>query len=154
MKRSFTLIELIVVIIIVGVLAALGINQYSRVVERGRAAEAKVRIGAMRQLVYEYYLNNGSLTGLSNDDIGAAGWVCQSSDYFFYYIGSGAPTKVLLAAGRCTANGKRPNYSKSYFLQYRFCADTNRLVWNCYDYESGAVCAALGYPTYRGDCDS
>ncbi|MHB8158241.1 MAG: prepilin-type N-terminal cleavage/methylation domain-containing protein [Desulfocucumaceae bacterium] len=50
LSRSFTLIELIVVIIIVGILAAVGISQYSLTVEKARTAEAKVRIGAMRQL--------------------------------------------------------------------------------------------------------
>jgi prepilin-type N-terminal cleavage/methylation domain-containing protein len=34
--RSFTLVELIIVVIIVGILAALGLTQYSLVVEKSR----------------------------------------------------------------------------------------------------------------------
>ena len=53
MKKAFTLIEIIIVIIIVGILAALGISQYSIIVERGRITEAKTRLGTMRQLAQE-----------------------------------------------------------------------------------------------------
>ncbi|MBU0547795.1 MAG: prepilin-type N-terminal cleavage/methylation domain-containing protein, partial [Candidatus Omnitrophica bacterium] len=37
MRKGFTLIELIVVIIIVGILASVGMTQYTKVVEKGRA---------------------------------------------------------------------------------------------------------------------
>jgi prepilin-type N-terminal cleavage/methylation domain-containing protein len=40
-KKGFTLLELIVVIVIIGVLATLGLTQYASMVERGRSAEAK-----------------------------------------------------------------------------------------------------------------
>ena len=70
MKRGFTLIEIIIVIIIVGILAAAGITQYSLMVEKSRLAEAKIRIGAMRQLAHEYYMNNGTVMGIAYSDVG------------------------------------------------------------------------------------
>jgi len=45
-RIGFTLVELIIVIIIVGVLAAVGISQYSLTVEKSRLAEAKIHLGS------------------------------------------------------------------------------------------------------------
>jgi len=50
MKKGFTLLELIIVIIIVGILATLGFVQYASVIERGRFAEARANLGTLRQL--------------------------------------------------------------------------------------------------------
>lgn len=50
MKKGFTLLELIIVIIIVGILATLGFVQYASVIERGRFAEARGNLGTLRQL--------------------------------------------------------------------------------------------------------
>ncbi|MBU0504178.1 MAG: prepilin-type N-terminal cleavage/methylation domain-containing protein, partial [Candidatus Omnitrophica bacterium] len=48
MKRGFTLLELMIVIIIVGVLATLGITQYQTAIERARGAEARQVISQLR----------------------------------------------------------------------------------------------------------
>jgi len=40
-RKGFTLLELIVVIIILGILASLGFSQYIKMVEKGRSAEAR-----------------------------------------------------------------------------------------------------------------
>ena len=121
---SFTLVELIIVIIIVGILAAVGISQYSKMVEKSRGAEARMILGQMRALVYQYRLENGSITSISNADlnIGTASDQlpsysvgCRSTHYFAYAVGVTNP-QARLWAMRCTSGGKNPNFSGLAYL--------------------------------------
>jgi len=63
-RRGFTLLELVVVIIIVGILASIGLTQYTTVVEKGRAAEAKAILGQIRtaQQMHKQETNNYTTT--------------------------------------------------------------------------------------------
>ena len=47
-KAGFTLIELLIVVTIIGILASMGLRDYSGTVEKVRSAEAIVNIGAIR----------------------------------------------------------------------------------------------------------
>lgn len=116
-KRGFTLLEIIIVIIIIGVLATLGFTQYGRMVERSRGAEARAIAGDIRKFAMAHYMENGSLQtpafGVAQANIGAAAdqipSACRTSHYFRYGIAVTAADALTITATRCTAGGKTPD---------------------------------------------
>jgi len=106
MKKGFTLVELLVVIIIVGILASVGISQYTKVIEKGRAAEARMILGNLRAAEIAEYNENGSYVMITSLSVGAPTSCSQTTHYFSYgcLVGSGSCT-----ATRCgTGTGKPP----------------------------------------------
>ena len=58
-SSGFTLLELLMVVIIVGILAALALPGYIRSVERARTAEATTTLGQIRGAIQRYCVENG-----------------------------------------------------------------------------------------------
>lgn len=111
--RSFTLIELVVVIIIIAILASLGLTQYNKIVEKSRLAEAMGHIVVMRTFAYQYYLEHGSLDGIQNSDVGE-NFTCTSTNFFQYGLGWTTSDNTDLAARRCSSDGKAPDAARAY----------------------------------------
>ena len=126
MKKGFTLLELVVVIIIIGILATLGLTQYSRAIERSRGAEAKSILGSIRNEAAAHYLQFNTLTppsgtetfdnsragiGTANDQIpGPLPANCRNTHYFNYSFNTAGATNQLIAtATRCGVTGKGGN---------------------------------------------
>jgi len=144
MKKAFTLLELVVVIIILGILATLGFTQYGRMVERGRGAEARAILGDLRNLAFAYRLANGTITGIANADvnIGTATdqipSACTPTHYFRYEIsGYTADPMFIATAYRCVAGGKTPQGSGGAYdnyIQLRTYLDSGRDDWTIVGY--------------------
>ena len=118
MKKGFTLLELMVVIIIIGVLATLGLTQYSRVIEKSRGAEARALLGAIRTNSAIIYMQDGSSclncsatnVGIAagSDYPGPAAAQCATTHYFWYNT-TAAATGFTATATRCIGGtGKLP----------------------------------------------
>src|SRR5438552_5640061 len=69
-RKGFTLVELAVVIVIIGVLAAFGVPRFLKSVERSKAAEAFAYLAAVRSAEERSQARNGTYEGtITNLDI-------------------------------------------------------------------------------------
>ena len=59
MKKAFTLIELLVVVLIIGILSAIALPQYTKTVEKSRLAEAFTNAKALQDSIDLYVLEKG-----------------------------------------------------------------------------------------------
>jgi len=148
-EHGFTLIELIIVIIVVGILAALGISQYSKIVEKSRGAEARMILGQVRKLAFEYYFQNGTITGITDADVNIGTESnqipssCRSTHYFKYRSGGGVSgTEWGWCADRCASGGKSPqgDATKGLCLGIEFTGARN------------TSCDGWGKPCSGADC--
>jgi prepilin-type N-terminal cleavage/methylation domain-containing protein len=125
MKRGFTLLELMVVIIILGVLATLGVMQYQAAIEKSRGAEARQILGQLRSQCAAIYMAEGSVdncdegnlrVGADNDMIPDA---CRATHYFSYAVTTNTGDNLIVEATRCAAGdgGKAPDADSANTLE-------------------------------------
>lgn len=62
-QKGFTLVELMIVVVIVGILAGIGIPAYGDYVLRGKLTEAMTELAAMRVKLEQYYQDNRTYVG-------------------------------------------------------------------------------------------
>ncbi|HOZ08148.1 MAG TPA: prepilin-type N-terminal cleavage/methylation domain-containing protein, partial [candidate division Zixibacteria bacterium] len=62
-RRGFTLIELVIIIVILGILAAVAIPKYQDLSGEAREASARSALGSMRSAVTIFYANQAVQTG-------------------------------------------------------------------------------------------
>ncbi len=135
MKRAFTLLELIIVIIIVGILAVVGLTQYTNVLEKSRQSEARAAIGVIRENALSYRLDKGTTTGMTDSNVGIGSDIpssCAATHYFYYHIDYNSDPSLHIAGCRCTSGGKFPQGTsgggQGIWLDYN--VQTGSQVWH------------------------
>jgi prepilin-type N-terminal cleavage/methylation domain-containing protein len=115
MKRGFTLLELIVVVLVIAILASVALPLYTKSIEKSRMSEAKNILGALRQAEAMYYLQNGKYTNILSDLDSSVPKTCQPTHYFRYGIMD--PITAQMLATRCSGGaGKSPSAATHYYI--------------------------------------
>ncbi|HGO9228716.1 TPA: pilin [Neisseria meningitidis] len=102
LQKGFTLIELMIVIAIVGILAAVALPAYQDYTARAQVSEAILLAEGQKSAVTEYYLNHG-IWPANNSSAGVA----SSADIKGKYV-----EKVEVAKGVITAEMKSSGVNK------------------------------------------
>jgi len=61
-SKGFTLVEVLIVVIIIGILAAIGIPQFASSIEKARGGEARAGLGHIQTAEKIYYAENDAYT--------------------------------------------------------------------------------------------
>ncbi|MBF0521843.1 MAG: prepilin-type N-terminal cleavage/methylation domain-containing protein [Candidatus Omnitrophica bacterium] len=108
-KKGFTLLEIIIVIIIIGVLAALALPRFFKTVEFSRSTEALIALSSLRQSVERCSLSaaastSTACTNLSNLDV--VDPATSGGAHFSYAISSAdSAGQITVEATRNTVDG-------------------------------------------------
>jgi len=78
-QKGFTLIELMIVIAIIGILAAIAIPAYQDYTIRSQASEGLAMASAAKASISEYYATKGTWPTDTGNGSGALGWTAQPS---------------------------------------------------------------------------
>ena len=145
-KKGFTLVELVIVIVIVGILSVISVPIYRGYVEKAMMTEGKVLIGAIGKAELAYHVEHGYF-------FDTPGWTSYSREldidtsankYFYeFYAESGsfsAPTVTANANFSATINKGRSNGYEDY-VDIQVYGESRGKSWNlrARQWENGAL---------------
>ncbi|ENS6298454.1 pilin, partial [Neisseria gonorrhoeae] len=124
LQKGFTLIELMIVIAIVGILAAVALPAYQDYTARAQVSEAILLAEGQKSAVTEYYLNHG-IWPENNDKAGVA----SASDIKGKYVKSVTVTNGVVTAEMASSNVNKEIQGKKLSLWAK--RENGSVKWFC-----------------------
>jgi type IV pilus assembly protein PilA len=144
MQKGFTLIELMIVVAIIGILAAIAIPAYQDYTIRAQVSEGMNLAAAAKAAVAETYLNRGvapadrAEAGMTDTDTDTQGKYVQSVDV--------VQGEIIITYG----NEAHGNIDGMVLILTPFLSEDESVVWQCGLATTGAAFSAMGANTSNG----
>ncbi len=124
-QKGFTLVELMIVVVVIGILSAIAMPAYTGYVKRGKAAEATATLADMRIKMEQFFQDNRTY-------IGGACTPTSTVKYFTYTCSAGpsATAYTLNAAGNASED----------MGSFNFTVDQSNVKTSTFDGTVGATC--------------
>ena len=127
-SKGFTLIELMIVVAIIGVLAAIGIPQYQNYTARAQATEGLTLAGGLKTALAEYYSVHGSFPNDGGSDSNAAIGAEPADHIFGDYVETVAASDDGLGTITATFNS---GHHDGKFLQLKASVPDGAISYRC-----------------------
>ena len=102
LERGFTLVELLIVVVIVGILSAVALPQFLTQTKKAAATEGTQQASSIAKQAAAYYLENGSLGTVDTDCSDYAGTIVDTNTNFTYACSGTKDAFVVTATGKAT----------------------------------------------------
>jgi len=108
-KKGFTLVELLMVVIIIGILVTLAVPNYYKTIERAKAAKAKATLDLLRkaelqyQLLYDDFTSN--LPELDLVDTAITPSTSNDNDWTYATLATAGDPQTFVATATRTGGG-------------------------------------------------
>ena len=115
-QKGFTLIELVVIIVILGILAAVAIPKYQNLTTEAKESSTRAALGGLRSGITIYYANQAVTTGTATwpsvANLGTIGTVMeQSIPSNPYQSDANAPDSIVTGVTQGTTVGTRGGWA-------------------------------------------
>lgn len=130
-QRGFTLIELMIAVVVIGILASIAIPSYTDYVKRGKAAEATTTLADLKVKMEQYFQDNRTYQDASVTLLAPCTPAAGTTRYFTYSCTARTANTFTISAVPATGQG---------MTGFAFSINESNTKTSTYDGTVGATC--------------